>query len=88
MIRYNQGFGKVGPMEQCSDGEWVKYQDAEEVIEELKESITNLRNFNAELISENQVGFDGRSYLRTIILEVALMFVASFFLNLYLLNII
>ena len=28
MRRYNQGFGKVGPMEQCSDGEWVKYEDA------------------------------------------------------------
>lgn len=27
MKRYNQGFAKFGPMEQCDDGEWVKYED-------------------------------------------------------------
>lgn len=27
MNRYNQGFGKFGPMEQCKDGLWIKYKD-------------------------------------------------------------
>jgi hypothetical protein len=27
MDRYNQGFKYFGPMEQCKDGEWVKYDD-------------------------------------------------------------
>lgn len=27
MFRYNQGFLKFGPMEQCNDGEWIKYED-------------------------------------------------------------
>ena len=26
---YNQGFGKFGPMEQCTDGEWVRWKDVE-----------------------------------------------------------
>jgi hypothetical protein len=33
MKRYNQGFGKFGPMEQCNDGEWVKYDDAARAID-------------------------------------------------------
>ena len=37
MKRYNQGFGKFGPMEQCKDGEWVRYEDAEKEFDELKE---------------------------------------------------
>jgi len=37
MERYNQGFGKFGPMEQCKDGEWVRYEDAEKEFDELKE---------------------------------------------------
>lgn len=31
MQRYNQGFLKFGPMEQCSEGEWVKYNDVAEI---------------------------------------------------------
>ena len=27
MLRYNQGFGKWGPMEQARFGEWVRYED-------------------------------------------------------------
>ncbi len=34
MLRYNQGFKKFGPMEQCSDGEWIKFKDHEQVINE------------------------------------------------------
>lgn len=37
MKRYNQGFGKFGPMEQCNSGEWMKYKDAEDVVHEWQE---------------------------------------------------
>lgn len=26
---YNQGFGKFGPMEHCTDGEWVRWSEVE-----------------------------------------------------------
>ena len=29
MKRYTQGFKKFGPMEQCNDGEWVRFEDYE-----------------------------------------------------------
>lgn len=31
MNRYNQGFLKLGPMEQSNDGEWIKYSEYEEL---------------------------------------------------------
>ena len=34
MKRYNQGFVKFGPMEQCDDGEWVKYEDVVDLCAE------------------------------------------------------
>jgi len=36
MKRYNQGFYKFGPMEQCSDGEWAKYEDLIKEMDEFK----------------------------------------------------
>lgn len=50
MNRYNQGFWKFGPMEQCKDGVWAKYADflrvlhyavrsKNEQIEELTEEL-------------------------------------------------
>ena len=30
--RYNQGFAKFGPMEQCDTGEWVKAEEAEVIL--------------------------------------------------------
>jgi hypothetical protein len=33
MLRYNQGFKRLGPMEQCSDGEWVRWDDVKSHIQ-------------------------------------------------------
>ena len=33
MNRYNQGFWKFGPMEQCKDGIWGKYADFLRVLQ-------------------------------------------------------
>jgi hypothetical protein len=30
--RYNQGFGKFGPMEQCTEGKWCKSEQVDELI--------------------------------------------------------
>ena len=35
MKRYNQGFLKFGPMEQCDDGEWIKYEGHEKVVKDF-----------------------------------------------------
>lgn len=46
MKRYNQGFGKFGPMEQSNDGKWVPYEDYETLLKKLewhKESWDNAR---------------------------------------------
>ena len=40
MDRFNQGFGGFGPMEQCADGKWVKYEEAEKTIDDLMELIS------------------------------------------------
>ena len=37
MNRYNQGFGGFGPMEQSSDGKWVKYEDHVSNIHEIED---------------------------------------------------
>lgn len=37
--RYNQGFGKFGPMEKCNTGEWVKVNDVLPEIADLKTAI-------------------------------------------------
>jgi F0F1-type ATP synthase assembly protein I len=52
MKRYNQGFGKFGPMEQCNDGEWVRYEDSERVINNLRDDI---RNLHRELLITRKV---------------------------------
>jgi hypothetical protein len=33
MKRYNQGFLKFGPMEQCDTGEWVKHSDIDSYLD-------------------------------------------------------
>ena len=42
MNRYNQGFFKFGPMEQCKDGIWGKYADFLKVLK-LAVSLKNSR---------------------------------------------
>ena len=39
MKRYNQGFGKFGPMEQSNDGKWVTYEDYESIERRLKQEV-------------------------------------------------
>ncbi len=36
MKRYNQGFLKFGPMEECDTGEWIKAVDADNTMNEIK----------------------------------------------------
>ncbi|CAB4127280.1 hypothetical protein UFOVP84_108 [uncultured Caudovirales phage] len=46
MKRYNQGFGKFGPMEQSNDGKWVLYEDYGTLLKKLelhKELLENTR---------------------------------------------
>ena len=51
MKRYNQGFGKFGPMEQCDDGKWVKYEDYEQEIDAYVEDLSKFyENSREELI--------------------------------------
>ena len=38
MLRYNQGFKRLGPMEQCSDGEWVRWDDVKSRIKDRDEA--------------------------------------------------
>ncbi len=40
--RYNQGFGKFGPMEKCNSGEWCKYNDAMEENESIQSTLWKL----------------------------------------------
>ena len=51
MKRYNQGFGGFGPMEQCDDGKWVKYEDYEQEIDAYVEDLSKFyENSREELI--------------------------------------
>jgi len=54
MNRYNQGFWKFGPMEQCNDGIWGKYADFLKVLR-LVVSMKNSRitELEAELDRAN-----------------------------------
>lgn len=48
MNRYNQGFWKFGPMEQCKDGIWAKYADFLRVLKYAVKS----KNVEIERLSE------------------------------------
>jgi len=54
MNRYNQGFWKFGPMEQCNDGIWGKYADFLKVLR-LAVSMKNshITQLEAELDEAN-----------------------------------
>lgn len=38
LTRYNQGFGRVGPLEMCNTGELVKFADVKKLFREVKEN--------------------------------------------------
>lgn len=42
MNRYNQGFGKFGPMEQEWNGKWVEYKEVDILEKRLLSKINNL----------------------------------------------
>jgi hypothetical protein len=52
MKRYNQGFGKFGPMEQCNDGEWVRYEDVKSIIKKLQEEVRESHESIIDLYSK------------------------------------
>ena len=60
MNRYTQGFRKFVWMEQCKDGEWVKYEDhTQELVREriemqkiLDDSVSLYRESNDQLYTE------------------------------------
>jgi hypothetical protein len=49
MKRYNQGFGKFGPMEQTDKGEWVRYEEVRDNLNKISELYNNL---NKDLLYE------------------------------------
>jgi hypothetical protein len=52
MNRYNQGFGKFGPMEQVWNGKWVKHEDVvllEKTIKELRQQNSTLECITDDL---------------------------------------
>jgi len=52
MKRYNQGFYKFGPMEQCKDGEWAKYEDLEKEFDEFKNEWYDEIAYHKQVCSE------------------------------------
>ena len=42
MKRYDQGFGKFGPMEQCDKGEWVRYEEVRDNLNKISELYSDL----------------------------------------------
>ena len=60
MNRYTQGFRKFGWMEQCNDGEWVKYEDhTQELVRAriemqkiLDDRVSSYRESNDQLYAE------------------------------------
>lgn len=55
MNRYNQGFYKFGPMEQTSNGKWVKHEDVvplENVVKDLRKQVASLECQVANQVSE------------------------------------
>lgn len=72
MKRYTQGFKYFGPMEQSSDGEWVRHEDCEEAVTHQAElvvikddlirsqadAINELSDLSKKVIDSNQSLFD------------------------------
>jgi hypothetical protein len=61
--RYNQGFIKFGPMEQCNLGQWVKYDD---YIKDFRE----LDNFNSQLIVKDMQSISEINNLKNKIIDL------------------
>jgi len=54
MKRYNQGFLKFGPMEQCDTGEWVKHSDIDSYLDKYGEQHAKVfSEFATEMFQEN-----------------------------------
>lgn len=62
MKRYNQGFLKFGPMEQCSSGEWVRYKDHENALNGYMEKLTDSED-KAKKLEERRSTLDKLYYL-------------------------
>jgi hypothetical protein len=54
MKRYNQGFLKFGPMEQCDTGEWVKHSDIDSYLDKYGEQHAKVfSSLATEMFQEN-----------------------------------
>ena len=54
MKRYNQGFLKFGPMEQCDTGEWVKHSDIDSYLDKYGEQHAKVfSELATEMFQEN-----------------------------------
>lgn len=58
LIRYNQGFGKFGPMEQAEEGKWV---EAEPILNLLYECLLTIEEYEAD----NDYLYDYKARLET-----------------------
>ena len=83
MNRYNQGFGKFGPMEQEWNGKWVKHEDVvplEKTIKELRQQnskleceIDNMKIKNLNMLNKCQDNF--ALLCMSALVNVALMYI-------------
>ena len=77
MKRYNQGFGGFGPMEQCDDGKWVKYEDYDKEIDAYSEDLSKFyEESRQELIRswESEIDWKAISLLLGFILGLDVIF--------------
>lgn len=56
--RYNQGFGKFGPLEQCDDGKLMYVTDHEKIVDEFLDDFDKLVDAHDELDNELQAKID------------------------------
>ena len=77
MKRYNQGFGGFGPMEQCDDGKWVKYEDYDKEIDAYTEDLSKFyEESRQELIRswESEIDWKAISLLLGFVLGLDIIF--------------
>jgi len=81
MKRYNQGFGKFGPMEQCKDGEWVKYWDAIKYFDKTNNKYAKDISLMNKLILEEKEEADFYRFVSAISLSINAGFIISEIIN-------
>jgi len=62
MNRYTQGFRKFGWMEQCNDGEWVKYEDHFKELIHANTEMSEFCNDRIRVITESRDEYRDEAY--------------------------